>query len=353
MPHYRNPNGYGSVVKLSGNRRRPFMVRKTIGYDDRAYPIYEVIGYYSTRMDAMLALAEYNADPYDIQLSKITMKGLYEMWSAEAFPNMKKSIKACYAAAYKHCAPVYGKEYKTLRRGHMQLCIDTCDRGYSTRSNIKLLFTQLDRFAYDHDIISKCYAANLKVGEKEESTKHRLVTDEEVLALWKLQGDQFVDETLFLLYTGCRVSEMLRLRCRNISFENMTMIGGLKTVYGRDRVIPIHPELLPIVRRYYDPAHEFLFQRKANQDTDNFSKWYGVKWAEAMKAIGFDHLTHDCRHTVRSKLDAAGANKVAIDRIIGHSSNSIGEKVYTHKTVAELQEAIRLLSYSSSLVTDE
>ena len=74
-----------------------------------------------------------------------------------------------------------------------------------------------------------------------------------------------------------------------------------------------------------------------------------------MKAIGFNYLTHDCRHTVCSKLDSAGANKVAVDRIIGHSSKSIGEKIYTHKTVDELHEAMNLLSYgavqSSALVT--
>lgn len=345
MPKLKNPNGYGSVVKMSGRRRRPFMVRKTVGYDDRAYPVYDIIGYYATRAEAMLALAEYNADPYDVDLVKTTMRELYELWSAEAYPDMKRSLKNCYAAAYKHCEPVYNIEYRNLRRGHMQACVDECERGYSTRSNIKLLFTQLDRFAYDHDIITKCYAANIKVGQKEDSTKHTRVTDEEVLALWQRQGNQFVDETLFMLYTGCRVSEMLRMRCADVNLKNRTMTGGLKTMYGKRRVIPIHPELMPIVLRYYDPEHEFLFQRREKQDTDSFTRWYLTKWSEAMQ--GFNHYTHDCRHTVRSKLDSAGANKVAVDRIIGHSSNSIGEKVYTHKTVEELHEAMRLLSYGS------
>ena len=66
-----------------------------------------------------------------------------------------------------------------------------------------------------------------------------------------------------------------------------------------------------------------------------------------MKEYGFNHLTHDCRHTFISKLDTAGANKVAIDRIVGHSSKTIGEKVYTHKTVKDLHEAIQKLSYGS------
>ena len=331
------------------------MVRKTVGYDDRAFPVYCVIGYYPTRQDAMIALAQYNNDPYDVDLSKITMKDLFERWRKEAFKDMKSGMQSSYKAAFKHCSPVYDMEYKKIRKTHMQNCIDSANRGYSTRSNIKMLFSQLDKFAYDNDIISKCYAVNLEVGDKEESTKHTRIPDADVLALWDRQGDQFVDETLFMLYTGCRVSEMLRIRCADIDFQNMTMIGGLKTVYGKDRTIPIHKDILPIVKRYYDENNEFLFQRIKKQDTDSFSKWYLDKWNMEMKAIGFNYLTHDCRHTVRSKLDAAGANKVAVDRIIGHSSKSIGEKIYTHKTVEELKEAMNLLTYGtvrfSALVT--
>ena len=74
----KNPNGYGTVAKLSGNRRNPFVVRKTKGWDDRGFPIYETIGYYPTREAGMLALADYNRNPFDIQASKITLKELYE-----------------------------------------------------------------------------------------------------------------------------------------------------------------------------------------------------------------------------------------------------------------------------------
>lgn len=38
-----------------------------------------------------------------------------------------------------------------------------------------------------------------------------------------------------------------------------------------------------------------------------------------------------------------GANKVCIDRIMGHSSGNTGEKIYTHKTLEELKEAIELI----------
>ena len=350
MANYRNPNGYGSIVKLSGKRRNPYVVRKTVGYDDRAFPIYQVLGYFPTRKDAVYALAEYNHDPFDIELSKITFEGLYQMWYAERSPKMQDSLKSAYNTAYNHCKSLYKVQYRSIRKFQMQEIIDGCGKGYSTRSNIKMLFSQLDRYAYDQDIITKGYAANLDVGKKEISQKHVPFTDEEVQLLWKHRGEPCIDEALFLLYTGCRLTEMLQMRCDKIDLEQNIMIGGIKTVNGINRTIPIHPELLPIIKDHLS-ENEYLFNHtrpsRSNDPELAVRMRFAKQWKEAMQSLGMNHLTHDCRHTVRSKLDSAGANKVAIDKIMGHSSSTIGEKVYTHKTVEELQEAMNLLSYGA------
>ena len=52
----RLPNGYGSVVKLSGKRRKPYVVRKTAGwkYDekkDKQVQVYTIIGYTETKAE--------------------------------------------------------------------------------------------------------------------------------------------------------------------------------------------------------------------------------------------------------------------------------------------------------------
>ena len=75
----KNPNGYGSVTKLSGNRRRPFWVRKTVGWNDKGQPIYETIGYAPTREEGNIMLAEYNKNPYDVDKVKITLDDLYKL----------------------------------------------------------------------------------------------------------------------------------------------------------------------------------------------------------------------------------------------------------------------------------
>lgn len=53
----KHPNGYGAVVKLGGNRRKPYAVRITTGYTDEGTQKVVYLGYYEIRKQA---LAEYN-----------------------------------------------------------------------------------------------------------------------------------------------------------------------------------------------------------------------------------------------------------------------------------------------------
>lgn len=348
MANYRNPNGYGAVVKLSGRRRNPYVARKTIGYDDRAYPIYAVIGYYPTRKEAMIALGEYNNNPYDIDLSKITFKELYKRWAETELPKLKLTSAACHRTSYKYCSSLYDMPYKDIRKYDMQKCIDECGKSYSTQAQIRNLLATLDKYAYDQDIIKKCYSANLTTDGIEPKKDRVLFTDEEVKMLHQHEGEAYIDETLFMLYTGCRILEMLLIRCEDIDLEKGIMRGGIKTAAGRNRIIPIHPTLEPIIKRHLsDSEHLFEYERNMdNKDPDGCVKSHFMKaWAKKMKALGLNHTTHECRHTFRSKLDSADANKVCIDLIVGHKSRDVGERVYTHKTIEELKTAISKLSY--------
>lgn len=89
----RLPNGYGSVVKMSGKRRKPYMVRKTIGWHldeakGRQIQDFQIIGYAETRAEGLKMLAEYNQNPYDVDTAKITFSEVYERWSKSKYPNL-------------------------------------------------------------------------------------------------------------------------------------------------------------------------------------------------------------------------------------------------------------------------
>lgn len=95
----RNPNGYGTVVKLSGNRRNPWAIRKTSGFNEKGYPIYLNIGYAPTREAGLIMLAEYNKNPWDIETDKITLEELYKLWLEKRSVKLGKSNLNCMKAA--------------------------------------------------------------------------------------------------------------------------------------------------------------------------------------------------------------------------------------------------------------
>ena len=55
----KRANGSGSVVKLSGNRRRPYMVRVS-ARDEYGHIVQRALSYHEKAADAQAALDEYN-----------------------------------------------------------------------------------------------------------------------------------------------------------------------------------------------------------------------------------------------------------------------------------------------------
>lgn len=335
----RNPNGYGSVVRLSGNRRRPFVARKTRGWDERGYPIYDTIGYFPTREDGLLALAEYNKCPFDVTAAQITLSELFGKWCSVKAPRLGGALTRSLKSAYNHCERLETMRYKDIRSFHMQACVDACGHGYATQWAIKNLFGHLDRFAMELDVVQKTYSSLISAESVPETSK-RPFTDEEIRALWMQRENEWVDSVLAMLYGGWRISEMLSLETANVDLDNRTIRGGIKTREGKNRVVPIHPRILPLIRRRAAAGERYLFSRNGRRCSNT---QYYILWRAIMARIGCEHTPHECRHTFRSRLDSADANKVCIDLMMGHKSLEVGERVYTHKTIEELHRAIRMI----------
>jgi len=336
----KHPNGYGTVAKLSGNRRNPYVVRKTKGWDDRGYPIYETIGYCPTREAGLILLAQYNNDPWDVDKEKTTFEELFKLWEEKKMPKLGKSNQSSLKSAYKHCSKLFKMKYKAIRAYNMQECVDNCGKGYSTQAAIKNLFGHLDDFALELDVIKTRYSELVTSAPIPETSKTPF-TDEEIAALWNISGEPWVDSVLTFLYTGFRISELLDIQTANVDLEIGTIKGGTKTRAGKDRIVPIHSLILPFITERVKQGGEYLFMHNGKKLS---SSQYYIFWNEVMKKINADHTPHECRHTFRSRLDSAGANKRCIDLIMGHKSRDVGERVYTHKTVQELKDAIELIT---------
>lgn len=367
----RNPNGYGSVVRLSGKRRRPFWVRKTVGWNEKGHPVYQTVGYAATREEGNILLARFNRDPWDPERTKMTLGEVYILWLEKKSPRLGKSNLSSLKMAYAHIRCLSGMKYRQIKAYHMQDTIDSCARGYSTQAAIKNLWAHLDRFALELDIISKMYSG-LLVSDPVPITSRNRFTDEEIRRVWEMyrqrnmpynrrkenganterpeeqkqsermereEGWQYLDTVLIFLYTGFRISELLSLKNEDVDLSAGTLRGGGKTAAGRNRIVPIHPDVFPLIRARWNPTAEYLISAKGKSLSPSTYRRY---WKDMMRALGIRKTPHECRHTFESVLDSAGANRKCIDLMMGHASRDVGNRVYNHKTLAELKEAITL-----------
>ena len=336
----RNPNGYGTVAKLSGNRRRPFIVKKVIGWNDKGHPIYEIIGYTETREAGNMLLAEYNRDPWDVDRAKITVKELFELWKEKKAPKLGESNRSSLCSAFKHCSALWEKPYKQIRSYQMQETIDGCGKGYSTQAAIKNLWGHLDRFALEMDIINRCFS-DLLTSDPIPPTSRLPFSKDEVKKVWAHQEQPWVDTVLILIYSGWRISELLNLKPEDIDLQAGTMKGGTKTKAGKNRLVPIHSKIRPLVEaRLAESGPRLIsYNGKACSQTQ-----YRIFWADIMKALGMNHTPHECRHTFESQLDSARANRKCIDLLMGHVSKDTGNRVYNHKTLDELKAAVEMIN---------
>ena len=199
------------------------------------------------------------------------------------------------------------------------------------------MFNQLYKFAMKHEIVDKNYAAFIEIKKTGKVAPHKVFTEDEIATLWKHSDRREVQIILILIYTGLRITELLTMERQKVFIAERYMIGGIKTEAGRDRVIPINHKILPFVIAFYEEGGEYLI-KKQNKGKRQAYSYHGFRysiWKPVLKEFGFKHSIHDTRHTAISLMDAAGVNRTALKRIVGHKNEDVTE-LYTHKNLQDL-----------------
>jgi len=345
--NFRRSNGKGSVVRLSGNRRQPFEVRVNTRMDERNYPVYDVLGRFEDRDNAMQALLEYNKDPYDLNNNKLTFASVYELWYQQKYVKSKKKYSAssifCTRGAYNKSSELHDKLIKDIRTQDMQRILDNYELSHAYMEHIRNLFRSVCKYAMQYDYIKKDYSEFISITKADDDQPGVPFTDEEVQKLWDNKDKPFVDTILILIYSGWRITELLTLELDNIDLEQKTFKGGIKTTAGKNRIVPIHSKIFNMVKLRYECNYgSFICDDKPIMEPHSYYKYFNEALTSA--GVNSDHTPHDCRHTFTTLLDNAGANSTSIKRLVGHTSGGdVTEKVYTHKSIEQLRKAIELI----------
>lgn len=341
----RNPNGFGSVVKMSGNRRKPFGVRITIGRKDNGRQIYKYIGYYETRTDAIIALSEFNKMPYDIDANNITFAEVYHRYINDGSQNISPASAKVNKTCFNHCVKLHNMVFKNLRKIHLQSVIDNLETP-TAKSNVASLFRKLFKFALENDIVLKDYAQFVVTPAKNRKSDKTPFTRDEVSLLWDNVGNINAEIMLILCYSGMRVSELLTLEKSQINLAESYTITGSKTEAGKDRYIPIHPRIKPLfIKHFTSNDTKWLIVNKQGDKPIRYDSFHAKRWKKLKKKLQFrDELTiHSTRHFFVSELHSLGADKIAVQKIIGHKGDDVTEQTYTHIDKTKLHDVVAMI----------
>jgi integrase len=191
----------------------------------------------------------------------------------------------------------------------------------------------------NNDIVSKNYVKSVQIGEKIEKTGS-IFTDDEIRILWQNAELEYVQDVLIMIYTGMRIGEAIAITSKTVNLEERYMIGGSKTEAGRDRVIPIHKAILPIVTERMERGKYLLYKQDGGCPSYSAMKH---RFETLMAKLNMDHRWHDTRKTAVSIMHSAKIPMEIIRMIVGHSGKGVTETVYLYKEPHELVEAIDLI----------
>lgn len=338
----RLPNGYGTVTKLSGNRRKPFVAKVNAHYvDDKKR--YDILGYYEDKASALEALAEYNKNPYDINAQKATFREVYELFFDYKYNKSKKKLSKsseyCTVGAFNKCAILHDKIFSKLRKADLQAVLDDFTLSHAYMEHIRNLFNQMYKFALENDYVTKDYSQFVTINKEDDDMTGVPFSKEDIEKLWNNKDKFFVDVVLIYVYSGFRVSELYKMPLDDIDLENRTFKGGVKTRASKNRIVPIHSKIFDFVKNRHIEGHKNLFY---DGDKKIGMKKFYEYFNSALLSCGIEeqHSFHDARHSFATLLDSANADKLAIKRLMGHASQDITEKIYTHKSIEDLRKEL-------------
>lgn len=339
----RNPNGYGCIKKLTGKRRRPFVF--VISDAGKQRPI----EYFTNLVDAQIFQADYNKLHRHRSLPghKITLAELYHRWLPRHTEDTQPSQSTLdsYCNAYQHLSVLHGMPIEDLRYADYQRVIDDMRRAglsYSSVKKVRSLVSLLLKYANKIELGTTNYAQLLSIGRNRPVRPHHTFSRQKINRLWAAVDRPGVDTVLILLYTGMRCGEMLQLQKADVHLrQRYIRITKSKTAAGI-RIIPIHHRIALLIESRMESPGDALICDTTGRPY-NYGRYCTI-WRSVMHRIRADgHTTHDCRHTVATLLDNAGANETAKRRILGHAGGDITERVYTHKGLRQLRKCIELL----------
>ena len=265
-----------------------------------------------------------------------TLDDVYQLFYQWKYgPNAPKKLSASSAtstkAAYAYLSGLKDRPISELTIQDLQDAVNACERKYSTKELIVSLIHQIYTFAVPRELVKSDIGRYIYVPGEDDDEHGEPFTQTDLARIRRDADQDPVAEMLWIMcLSGFRIKAYTTI---NVDVDAATLRGGIKTKSGKDRLVPIHSAILPMVRRRVERQNNLL-----GMSPETFRK----QMSEYLARAGIrKHTPHDCRHTFSMLCERYGVNEADRKRMLGHSfGNDITNGIYGHRNIDDLRKEI-------------
>ncbi len=231
-----------------------------------------------------------------------------------------------YDLIVKYIIKTIGKiKFPELRRSHIEMLMRSVSAfSISRQKKVSFLIKAIISSAIDDKFCAEDVAKNVdppKAVKKEVD----IFSSDDIKKLIAFEG-AFSPVVKTLFYTGMRRGEIIGLSWKNVDIKNGVIHvtralsdGEIKeqTKGKRDRLIPIAPELLPVLKSLPRKGVTVFCREDGSPMTKDY---YNYHFRRFLQLAGVEYKSgHKCRHSFVTYALSSGMNVRFVQQIAGHS----------------------------------
>ena len=380
-------NGYGQIIHLSGARRKPYAVyppavrTETVDQDGHKKTVYKrppALCYVDDWLIGFTVLVKYHAGEYtpgdELEIAKtihagdsqsdqadaiqqllaeysvnfsaqkkiyrdqdkMTFTSVYQQWYTWKYEREGHKDYSTHTAlstkmAYNHSKQLHDIPFVEIGYLDLQKILDDAPLKGSSKAHVKKMWSELWKYARLSGITKENPIEGLQI--KDVSNEHgEPFSEADIVRLWEYRSDPVAEMLLIMIFSGFRISAYKSLV---VNLEDGYFQGGVKTAAGKDRIVPIHPDIRELVENRLEKYGKLLICSECcfRQKMKSWRKKHpGV--------IEKEHSPHDTRHTFSMLCEKYGVNEYDTKRMMGHAISDMTKGIYGHRTLSDLKNEI-------------
>ncbi|MDY3618459.1 tyrosine-type recombinase/integrase [Agathobaculum sp.] len=341
--HAKRSNGYGTIFKAGGRRAKPYAARLPATYSCGVAR--RLLGYFATYAEAEEALFKARLQP-QTNTARMTLQTLYDGFiTGNYFLGLTAGSQKSHKSAWIYLQPYANVAVTALTKATFQAAITSMQaKGLKreTMAKVRNLSSLLCKEAMGCGVISVNYGQLVQL-PKEDKTARLPFDTRQLEKLWQAAdtGDADAMTVLVMCYTGMRPGELLGVRIDqhlHLEGEAPYFQTGSKTDAGRNRIIPIAPLILPMVRSLAAGRSEGPLIGTPTGFAYNLPNWRNRCFHPLMKRLGLTGCTpYTCRHTFANIQKRRGTDPEMMMEIMGHEDYATTVDYYHATTFEDIQ----------------